>query len=136
MPLKMRRLTLLVSAFFIFFNTFVYAYDDNDWATLKNENPEYAQFYEINLTLRIAVIGSIDTFRREWFIKHQTVLSENIFCISVAGNNTIPEIWIAVKENNGNIYPHIGCLGHEFLHILKTLGVDVVNPDQRIEKEL
>lgn len=133
---KMRQLTLLVSVIFIFFNTFVYAYDDNDWAKIKNENPEYIEYYEVTITFRIAIGGSLKALQKAWYFNHPgTFWPESTFCQSVAGGGTIPEIWIRAKIKGEDVYPHVSCFGHEILHILKKFGLDVINPDQKIERE-
>lgn len=111
----------------------VFAYDEEGWKRLLNDNSEYIQYYERTFTLRIVFVGSIEKFRSEWFDVHGTVLKEKTFCMSVAGANTVPEIWIQVKEVNGEVWPNIVCFGHEILHIFKTLGLQVVNPNRNIK---
>ena len=113
------------------FSTPAFAYDDRDWSKVENEEPEFTKYYEVNLTLRIAFMGSQEALQEEWFLTHGTLTSENVFCLFVAGGKEfIPEIWVRVKINKGEVYPHISCFGHEVLHILKTLGLKVVNPDR------
>ncbi len=120
--------------FVFLFSTSAFAYDDRDWAKLENEKPEFIQYYETVIKIRIAFVGSQETLQEEWFLTHGTLASDNVFCLSVAGGpEFIPEIWVRVKVNKGEVYPHISCFGHEILHIFKTLGLDVANPDKGIK---
>ena len=133
MLLKMRRLTLLVSALLVFFNFPSFAYDIEDWKRLPNDNPEHVRYYEKTITIRIAIVGSIETLRSEWFKAHGTRLKENTFCLSVAGGGTVPEIWVQAKEVDGEIWLETVCFGHELIHIFKTEGLDVISPDRSIK---
>ncbi len=125
----------IISFLFILFllNSAVFAYDEEDWKRLPNDNPELIQYYEVTFTLKIGLVGSVEKFRSEWLAMHGTNLKDNAFCISVAGAGTVPEIWIQTKVINGENWPLISCFGHEFIHILKTLGLKVVSPDRNIE---
>ena len=131
--MKLLMLKIVLCLILLSFNLPAFAYDDEAWKKIPDDNSDFVQCYEKTFTLKIVLIGSMEKFRSEWFEQHGTRLKERTVCQSVAGAGTIPEIWIQAKVINGEVWPHISCFGHEFIHILKTLGLRVVNPNRNIE---
>lgn len=124
---------IILCLLILLFSSAVLAYDIEDWKRLPNDNPEYVQYYENTITIKVIIVGSIETLHSEWFKLHGTVLDEKHFCLSVAGGGTIPEIWIQAKVVDGEVWFETVCFGHEVIHILRTEGLDAVNPDRQMD---
>ncbi len=133
---------IILCLLILLFSSAAYAYDDEDWKRLPNNNPDFVQYAEATFILRIAIVGSIEKLRSEWSRVHGTVLDERNFCLSVAGGGTIPEVWVQAKivetanQETGMRYDEVWldimCFGHEIIHIFKD-GLKVVNPDRQPE---
>ncbi|KKK56780.1 hypothetical protein LCGC14_3061100, partial [marine sediment metagenome] len=88
---------IILCLLILLFSSAAYAYDEKDWKRLPNNNPDFIQYFEGTFTLRVAIVGSIETLRSEWFKVHGIVLDEGFYCLSVAGGGIIPEIWVQGK---------------------------------------